>query len=111
MIVTKWRKVAKYAERVREVEHSSFVPLVFSISGGAGPTTLKTVKRLAFLIARKRKLVYSDAINWLRRRLCFSLLRASSQGLRGARSKLHSPQRLADTSITATNAVTLPHNN
>ena len=105
------RKVAKYAERVREVEHSSFVPLVFSSSGGAGPTTLKTVKRLAFLIARKRKLVYSDAINWLRRRLCFSLLRASSQGLRGARSKLHSPQRLADTSIAATNAVTLPHNN
>ena len=104
------RKVAKYGERVREVEHSSFVPLVFSSSGGAGPVTLKTLKRLAFLIGRKRKLAYSDAINWLRRRLCFSLLRASSQGLRGARSKLHAPQRLADTSITAINSITVPHN-
>jgi hypothetical protein len=105
------RKMAKYQERVREVEHSSFVPLVFSSSGGAGPVTLKTVKRLAFLIAKKRKIVYSDAINWLRRRLCFSLLRASSQGMRGARSKLHSPQRLADTSIVAINAISVPHNN
>ena len=105
------RKVAKYGERVREVEHSSFVPLVFSSSGGAGPLTLKTIKRLAFLISKKRKIVYSDAINWLRRRLSFSLLRASSQGLRGARSKLHAPQRLADTSITATNSITVPHNN
>ena len=41
------RKVAKYGERVREVEHSSFVPLVFSSSGGAGPVTLRTMKRLA----------------------------------------------------------------
>ena len=57
------RKIAKYAERVREVEHSSFVPLVFSSSGGAGPLTLKTVKRLAFLIAKKRKIQYSEAIN------------------------------------------------
>ena len=32
------RKIAKYAERVRGVEQSSFVLLVFSISGGAGVT-------------------------------------------------------------------------
>ena len=104
------RKMAKYAERIREVEHSSFVPLVFSSSGGCGPITLKCVKRLAFLLAKKRKINYADAINWLRRRIAFSLLRASSQCLRGARSKLHSPQRPSDTSIAATNAITLLHN-
>ena len=104
------RKRAKYAERIREVEHGSFVPLVFSSSGGCGAITLKSVKRLAFLLATKRHCLYSDAINWLRRRITFSLLRASSQGLRGARSKLHAPQRLADTSIPATNAITLSSN-
>ena len=104
------RKIAKYAERVLEVEHSSFVPLVFSSSGGCGPRTQNCVKRLAFLLAQKRQVKYSDAINWLRRRIAFSLLRASSHGLRGARSKLHAPQRPSDTSIPATNAVTLPHN-
>ena len=102
------RKLAKYAERVREVEHGSFVPLVFSSSGGCGPMTHNCVKRLAFLLAKKRKGQYSDAINWLRRRIAFSLLRASSQGLRGARSKLHAPQRPSDTSIPAINALTLP---
>lgn len=103
------RKIAKYAERIREIEHGSFVPLVFSSSGGCGPTTQKCVKRLAFLLSKKRKIRYSDAINWLRRRIAFSLLRASSQGLRGARSKLHAPQLPSETSIPATNAVTLLH--
>lgn len=103
------RKIAKYAERVREVEHSSFIPLVFSSSGGCGPITDNCIRRLAHLLAKKRKIEYKDAINWLRRRLVFSLIRASSQALRGARSKLHTPQHPADTSIQATNGMTLPH--
>ena len=102
------RKIAKYAERVREVEHGSFIPLVFSSSGGCGPITTKTVKRLAFLLSEKRKVSYADAINWLRRRISFSLLRASSQCFRGARSKLHSPQRPSGTCIQATNAISVP---
>ena len=103
------RKIAKYAERVREVEHGSFIPMVFSSSGSCGPITTKTLKRLAFLLSQKRKVNYSDTISWLRRRISFSLLRASSQCLRGARSKLHSPQRPSDTCIAATNAVSIPH--
>lgn len=102
------RKITKYAERVREVEHSSFTPLVFSSSGGCGPMTLSYIKRLAHLLATKRKIKYADAISWLRRRLCFSLLRANSQCLRGARSKLHFPQHPSNTCIPATNAATIP---
>ena len=101
------RKAAKYAERIREVEHGSFVPLIFSSSGGCGLLAHSFVKRLAFLLAKKRKITYADAINWLRRRIAFSLLRASSQGLRGARSKLHAPQRPANTSIPATNSMSV----
>lgn len=104
------RKIRKYGERIREVEHGSFVPLVFSTSGGCGPITKNCVKRLALLLAQKRQITYADAISWLRRRIAFSLLRASSQGLRGARSKLHAPQRPSETGIPAINAITVPHN-
>ena len=65
------------------------------------------VKRLAFLLSQKRHVKYADAITWLRRSIAFSLLCASSPGLRGATSKRHAPQRLSDTSIPATNAITL----
>ena len=39
-----------YEERVREIEHGSFAPLVFSISGGVGPIATTVYKRMALLI-------------------------------------------------------------
>ena len=50
------RKIAKYAKRVDEIEHSSFEPLVFSSSGGYGPIIHNCVKLLAFLLAKKRQI-------------------------------------------------------
>ena len=104
------RKNAKYAERVREVEHSGFSPLIFSSSGGSGKMAAALLKRLSALLAIKRRIAYADSISWLRRRISFALLRANTQCLRGARSKLHSPQHLCYTSIQATNAIALPEN-
>ena len=43
-------KRRNYEERVTEIEHGSFSPLVFSTSGGMGPTALP----LLFLTNRKR---------------------------------------------------------
>ena len=37
-------KKRAYEERVREVEHGSFAPLVFSISGGMGPIATTCTK-------------------------------------------------------------------
>ena len=48
-----------YEQRVREIEHSSFTPLIFSTSGGMGPAATVTYKRLASLIAAKREQPYS----------------------------------------------------
>ena len=65
-----------YDERIREIEHGSFSPLVFSAAGGMGETAKVVYKRLASLIADKYNKPYSKIINWLRCRLSFSLLRS-----------------------------------
>ena len=79
-----------YDERIREIEHGSFSPLVFSAAGGMGETAKVVYKRIASLIADKYK-PYSKTINWLRCRLSFSLLRSAVMCLRGSRSSLHHP--------------------
>ena len=80
-----------YDERIREVEHGSFSPLVFSTAGGMGATANVVYKRIASLIAEKHGKTYSKTINWLRCRLSFSLLRSAIMCLRGSRSSHHNP--------------------
>ena len=54
----KWRS---YDERVREVEHGTFPPLVFFTAGGRGNTATVVYKRIASLVAGKQSKLYSDA--------------------------------------------------
>ena len=68
-------KRRKYGQRVRELEHASFVPLVFTCTGGAGPAATTFLKRLADRISSTHQLSYNEAIVWLRTRLSFALLR------------------------------------
>ena len=84
-------KKRAYDERVREVEHGTFSPLVFSTSGGMGATANVVYKRLASMIAEKQDQPYSRTIQWIRCRLCFSLLRSAIMCLRGSRSTYHHP--------------------
>ena len=79
-------KMRKYEQRIREVEHSTFTPLVLTASGGMGNQATTFYKRLASLLAEKWDSPYGTTISWLRCRLCFSLLRSSIQAIRGARS-------------------------
>ena len=79
-------KKRSYEQRILEVEHSSFTPLVMSLTGGLGPAATATYKRLATLLAWKWDQPYSHTMGWLRCRLSFSLLRSSIQAIRGARS-------------------------
>ena len=76
-------KQRAYEQRVREVEHGSFTPLVFNTAGGMG----KAYKRLASLLANKREQSYSTVMGWMRCHLSFSLLRSAIMCLRGSRSK------------------------
>ncbi len=79
-------KKRAYEQRILDIEHASFTPLVMSSTGGFGPAATSTYKRLATLLAVKWNQPYSATMSWLRCRLSFSLLRSSIQAIRGARS-------------------------
>ena len=79
-------KKRAYEERVREIEHGSFSPLVFSAAGGMGNIATVVYKRLASLLAEKQGRQYSSTLHWLRCRLNFSLLRSAIMCIRGSRS-------------------------
>ena len=80
------QKQRSYDQRVREVEHGSFTPLIFSTSGGMGKCASVTYKRLASLLYTKQEQFYGATIAWIRCCLSFSLLCSSIMCLRGARS-------------------------
>ena len=79
-------KKRAYEQRVREVEHASFTPLVLSATGGLANEATTFYKRLASRLATKWDHSYSATMSWLRCRLTFSLLRSSIQCIRGTRS-------------------------
>ena len=82
----KLEKKRAYKQRVRDVEHSSFTPLVLSVTGGMGAEATTFYKRLAALLSQKWDTPYSMTICWLRCHLSFYLIRSAIQALRGARS-------------------------
>ena len=71
---TELDKKRKKDERIREVERGTFSPLVFSSSGGMGPTVTVVYKWIATTIPEKRGHPYCHVLYWLRCRLCFLLL-------------------------------------
>lgn len=79
-------KKRAYEQRVLEIEHASFTPLVFSACGGFGKEATTFYKRLASLLADHWDQPYSSTMNWLRCTLSFCLLRSAIQCVRGARS-------------------------
>ncbi len=92
-------KRRSYEQRVREIEHGSFTPLVFSATGGMAPAATIAYKRLASLLADKRQQDYSKTISWLRCSISFSLVRSAVMCLRGARSSFHHPSRSVECEV------------
>ena len=80
------QKKRAYEKRIREVEHGSFTPLIFSTQGGMSKETTTMYKRLASLLSSKRSELYSRMINWIRCRIGFAILRSMVMCLREARS-------------------------
>ena len=67
----------EYAQRIREVEHGIFTPLVFSTTEGMGREVATFYKRLAENIASKVGKNFPTVIGWLRCRLSFAILRSA----------------------------------
>ena len=75
-----------YNQRVMEIEHGSFTPLVFSATGGYSRECRKFYKRLSAMIAEKEHSRYSDVITHIYRKINFALLRSIIICVRGSRS-------------------------
>ena len=80
-------KKRHYGPRIRDVEHGTFTPIVFSTLGGSGRECSAFLKRLSARLAEKHELSYSQVMCWVRCSLSFSLLRASLTCLRGTRHR------------------------
>ena len=79
-------KRREYQDRIINVEHGSFSPLIFSTSGSMGPSASVVFRRLASLVSTKRDELYSKTILFIRCQVCFALLRSAVRCLRGSRS-------------------------
>ena len=77
-------KKKEYGERVRDIEHSVFSPLVLSTTGGLGREATTFYKRLADLISSKQQKHYSNIMCWLRCQLSFAILRSAIMCVRGS---------------------------
>ena len=84
-------KRRQYEQRVIQVEHSSFVPLVFSATGGMSKSTSNFYRHLALKLSVKRDEHLSVILSLLHCRLSFALLRAAIMCIRGVRSSRHKP--------------------
>ena len=82
-------KKRSYNERIINIDHGSFTPLIFSCFGGMGRECSRYYSQIADLLAEKRNLPKSIISGWLRSRLNFSMLRSCLLCIRGTRSSIH----------------------
>jgi hypothetical protein len=78
-------KKRKYNDRIMNIEHGTFTPLVFSLNGAMAPECVRFHKHLASKIATKTEQKYSSVMNTIRTKLSFMILRACLMAVRGSR--------------------------
>ena len=66
----------RYNQRIVQIEHGSFTPLVFSAFGGCSRDTQHFLTTLADQIAVNKHIQPSIVMSWLRKKIAFALLRA-----------------------------------
>ena len=77
-------KKRAYEQRIREVEHASFTPLVMSATSGWAKEATNFYKRLASRLVDKWDQPYNRTMNWLRCTLSYSLLILCIRGTRSS---------------------------
>ena len=101
-------KRRSYEQRIIEVEHGSFTPLVFSASGSMGRSATIFYRRLATQLADKRNEPYPATMGWLRCHLSFSLVRSAILCIRGTRSRANFIPRIPDSTDLAVTELHTP---
>ena len=84
-------KRRNYEQRVLEVEHVSFTPLVLSATGGMSKSATVFYRRLAAILSDKQGTPYNTTISWIRCNLSFALVRMSILSVRRGRSRAGHP--------------------
>ena len=79
-VINENEKKRGYNERVLQVDHGTFTPLVFSIYGSMS----REGSQLSDLLSEKRNLPKSVVANWVRSKVCFALLKSILLCLRGS---------------------------
>ena len=79
-------KKTMYNERVIQIEHGSFTPVVLSAYGGYGRETTCFVSKLIEKIAEKQGSERSVVASYVRSKISFELVRAQVACIRGSRS-------------------------
>ena len=79
-------KKRAYNERVLNVEHGTFTPLVMGTNGGMGNECNSFLQELAMKLSKKQNETYSTVITWLRTKLSFEILRSTILCVRGSRT-------------------------
>ena len=82
----KKEKKHRYNERVLEIDHESFTPLVLSIYWGMGRECGTFYNRLAKKTAEKPELYQPIVTNWMQTKISFLLLKLALLCLCGSRS-------------------------
>ena len=78
--------------RVLQIENGTFTSLVFSVFGGMGNECKTFFKRLSSLLSEIRLENLATVTTWVRKRVCFALLRSVLLCLRGSRHRYYKPQ-------------------
>ena len=77
-------KKRQYNNRIMNVEHGTFTPLVFSVNGGMAKECLKLHKFVAEKIANKSGCRNEKVLSIIKCKLSFLILRASLMCVRGS---------------------------
>ncbi len=94
------QKKSAYQERVQNIEHASFTPLVFATNGAMGEEATRYHAVLAEKLSIKTNCTYPEAISFIRKRLSFTILKTALIALHGKRKKIkHSPAPLHEIDI------------
>ena len=83
------KKKTKYSDACQE-RHISFAPPVVSADGMLAPEFASFLQRIGEALSTKREKPYSKTMNWVKCRLSFAVLRASSVCFRCTRTKWRS---------------------
>ena len=97
------QKKREYNQRVIDVEHGSFTPLVFSCFGGMSKECSAFYKQLTSMIAEKKDVPFYEVSSFIRTKISFSLLRVAIICLRGHRgTKFDNLEKISETEILTT---------